>query len=706
LVTVTGLVLSLEPMYIATGDVQQRNLETHSIADLLAEVQYGEEEFLEISIDNNGFIRAFTFDTEDGSYYISKQGTKIQTDYVRSPIFEVTTNFHRSLFLKSTGRIMIGIVSFLLVLIAISGLVLALKKLGFTKFLLPFEKVGRHPYYHTYFGRIFIVPILVIAITGVVLSMVRFDMIDTGLEPIEITRSNESVVQKQWTDFDVFKETPLSEVEKIEFPFSTSEEDYFVITLKDKRLSVHQVTGEVIEAQVFSEGKWWADGSFHLHTGASLPYWSIVLFLASVCILYFMYSGFLISYRRLKGRTTNKFLAAEAELVLLIGSENGKTQQFGKLLYNAILEKGMKVYIDELNNYREFPKMRELVVLTSTYGDGEPPANAHRFLDLIHTHTLSHEVRYSVVGFGSKKYPKFCQFAKDVHKAFLISPLFIEGVKPKFIDKSDFLDFKKWVVEWGALNDVTLSLPDQIRLDKNEKYRFKVVHQTLVDDQYSTTAFLELSCSKMTKLLPGDLLAIQNEGMKEERLYSVGKSHNGNILLAVKRHPFGMASTFLSNLKPDNVFFATHQLNPHFRIPYDAQKVVMIANGTGVAPFIGMIHDKKFRGERDLYWGIRTKEFMNPLRGELDVAIQNGTLSRCSIACSKDAAAYNYVQESLLGFSEQVAKDLIEGAVFMLCGSLAMQKSVEDALCQIIALYGLRSLEEFKANQQILADCY
>lgn len=53
-----------------------------------------------------------------------------------------------------------------------------------------------------------------------------------------------------------------------------------------------------------------------------------------------------------------------------------------------------------------------LVVVASSFGDGEPPGNAERFMEaLAHTQALP-GLRYAVFGLGDTAYPRFCGFTK------------------------------------------------------------------------------------------------------------------------------------------------------------------------------------------------------------------------------------------------------------------------------------------------------
>ena len=53
-----------------------------------------------------------------------------------------------------------------------------------------------------------------------------------------------------------------------------------------------------------------------------------------------------------------------------------------------------------------------LLAVSSSFGDGEPPANAERFADALRQHPALPGLRYAVFGLGDTGYPRFCGFTK------------------------------------------------------------------------------------------------------------------------------------------------------------------------------------------------------------------------------------------------------------------------------------------------------
>ena len=421
LATITGLILAFEPIKSKLQGFKISGSETLSLTNVIDTVKSRYDEVLEIEVDVNGFVKAsvISFEEElDGDFYINPfDGQKIGDIPPRKPFFEFITNLHRSLFLKTLGRIFVGITSFLLFLIAITGCVLVVKRQnGVRQFFGKIIKEDFNQYFHIITGRWMLIPVLVITITGIYLSLQRFSLIPNPVvHPQKVASELNSTPILKVSQFDIFQQTRLKDIRKLEFPFSEEIEDFYILHLKNATLKINQKTGEIVEELKFPWVTFLSELSFNLHTGAGSIIWSFILILASINILFFMFTGFSISYKRLRTKTHNQIKANDAEFVILVGSENGSTKKFGKLLYQALTQIKQKVFIDELNNYQKYENLKHLVILTSTYGDGDPPGNANKFLEIFTQNPPLKSFQFAVVGFGSMLYPRFCQFAIDIH---------------------------------------------------------------------------------------------------------------------------------------------------------------------------------------------------------------------------------------------------------------------------------------------------
>ncbi len=105
-------------------------------------------------------------------------------------------------------------------------------------------------------------------------------------------------------------------------------------------------------------------------------------------------------------------------VTILFGSQTGNSEGLAKKLSKA-LAKGPfdpKVYdLGSYNHEEQLPNEENLLIITSTYGDGEPPDNAADFHEWLMSDAPPKldKVRFSVLGLGDTEYPDFCQSAID-----------------------------------------------------------------------------------------------------------------------------------------------------------------------------------------------------------------------------------------------------------------------------------------------------
>ena len=99
------------------------------------------------------------------------------------------------------------------------------------------------------------------------------------------------------------------------------------------------------------------------------------------------------------------------------GSQTGNAEGLAKKAGKALAKAGHQVTIHDLASYPT-PTLADedcLLILTSTYGDGEPPDNAVAFHDFLFSEeapTLS-KTRFAVFALGDTEYPDFCECGKQ-----------------------------------------------------------------------------------------------------------------------------------------------------------------------------------------------------------------------------------------------------------------------------------------------------
>jgi len=154
----------------------------------------------------------------------------------------------------------------------------------------------------------------------------------------------------------------------------------------------------------------------------------------------------------------------------------------------------------------------------------------------------------------------------------------------------------------------------------------------------------------------------------------------------------GYSSGFLNQLKIGTrlrVF-----INPaiEFHMPADLSKpIVMIATGTGLAPFMGFLENLRQAkqqgvaiGENVLFFGCRKKEDYI-YQSELKSFLADGIISHLRVAFSReDPKKVQYVQHIYEECSNIAWRLVKEGAYVYICGSKAMRADVKAATAKII----------------------
>lgn len=706
--SITGVILALDVVNEKTNHHQIDNFKDINLAQSITGLREVYPEILEVKVDQNQavIVAGFNDEGEDFEAIVNPlTGEKVGEPHEKSEFIQWTTSLHRSLFLHETGRFIVGFVSFLLMLIVVSGSILIIKRQqGVRYFLSKIKKDFFAQYFHVAAGRLLLIPILLISLTGTYLFLLRFEVISKpeNVEEHFESTNNESL---EILNFPVFIETKLSDVEKIEFPFSDDPEEFFKVKTKDKEFLVNQITGQVVSETQYSNFAILETLSLDIHTGRTSALWSIILAIASLNILFFIYSGFVITWKRTATKVKNKFKPQSAEIVILVGSENGSTAEFANTVHKQLLLLGKKSYITNLNQYALFPEAKQFLIFTSTYGLGEAPSNAKKFKKLLIKYPQKQEVQYSVVGFGSTAYKDFCVYASEIDVLLNQQTWSKQQTKLHTINNRSVSEFLTWIKELNVQSN--LNLPNVAAI--YEQKRPKLQKLTLIDNfnkNIEEGVFeLTLQPKKFQKFQSGDLLAIYPHNSDQERLYSIAKV-NGKIKLVVKLHEFGLGSQYLSNTKKGDVVFGRVIHNDNFHFPDKKPSVFMIANGTGIAPFIGMIHDNNSKTNVHLYAGFRYRNQTSlNYEDRSKIWVLEHKLTDFKIAYSRQNES-QYVMDLIRKDGDLFAKELEKGSVIMICGSLAMQRDVELVLDAICIEKNNKKLLFYKDNNQLLTDCY
>ncbi len=135
-------------------------------------------------------------------------------------------------------------------------------------------------------------------------------------------------------------------------------------------------------------------------------------------------------------------------LAIFFGTQTGTAEKLAKRVSKEAGKHGFAPTIHDLAKYpfNQLASEQNVLVLTSTYGDGEPPDSAKSFWDALAADTAPKlgTMRYSVLALGDTNYARFCQFGKDVDMR--LETLGAKRIQPRVDCDVDYDEpFAKWL---------------------------------------------------------------------------------------------------------------------------------------------------------------------------------------------------------------------------------------------------------------------
>jgi sulfite reductase (NADPH) flavoprotein alpha-component len=110
--------------------------------------------------------------------------------------------------------------------------------------------------------------------------------------------------------------------------------------------------------------------------------------------------------------------AAPVPVTVLYGSQTGNAEGLAKTFVKQLKKGGFDPEILDMGAYdrARLPREKHLLVITSTYGDGEPPDNAADFYGWLLADGVPRleGVKFSVLALGDTSYPDFCKCGIDI----------------------------------------------------------------------------------------------------------------------------------------------------------------------------------------------------------------------------------------------------------------------------------------------------
>ncbi|UJL47711.1 assimilatory sulfite reductase (NADPH) flavoprotein subunit [Virgibacillus sp. NKC19-16] len=139
---------------------------------------------------------------------------------------------------------------------------------------------------------------------------------------------------------------------------------------------------------------------------------------------------------------------ASREVTVLFGSETSNGQTLAEEMLEKLEKRDIKVTLAALDDFKpkNLKKVQDLLIITATHGEGEPPDNAISFYEFLHGRKAPKldDLRFSVLSLGDQSYEYFCQTGKDFDKR--LEELGGERIYPR-VDCD--VDFDEPAAEWA-----------------------------------------------------------------------------------------------------------------------------------------------------------------------------------------------------------------------------------------------------------------
>lgn len=430
----------------------------------------------------------------------------------------------------------------------------------------------------------------------------------------------------------------------------------------------------------------------------------------------------------------NQTKAINKKVNLLYVTETGNSKFLAGEIAKKLKTESVKSKTKDILqfDFDDLQKDEIFIFFVSTHGEGEIPDSGKKFYEFLSQNQEKYDkLNYAIIGLGDRNYQQFCQSAQDFDQILqqksanrLFDNILLD------VDFEDHIDdiAKNILVNISqTTNNKSEFVQSQNKAKKN--YIGKIKNNIILNDEgsISQTHHIEIECEDEILYETGDAIAIlfDKEKKNSPRLYSIasfaGDDENQvNILAKLVKYQkddqevLGLCTSYLANLKKgDEIEFYVAK-NRQFKLCDDDKDIIMIGAGTGVAPFLGFIAERDFKGSSGknwLFFGERNKQTDFYYQLNWQEYFDSGLLNRIDLAFSRDQEQKIYVQDKILAAKDEFFNWLENGAYIYICGdkenmAKSVEKTIKDILKEKLGEKSEQYWQKLIENERYLADIY